>query len=206
KTIKKVILNGIDHRVYYPTNKKKNAKIVILFVARIVPRKGLLYLLKAFKNLLKKTKNIKLTVLGDGPQLSTCMKYARIHNFKKYINFKGYIIGKEKIRSYQEADIFCAPYRNEAFGLTLLEAMAIGVPIVSFKNSAFKEILKDYPYQELLVKPKDTNKLAEALSKLINNEKMRKELSSWEIKESKKYSWKKVAKETEEFYYQILNK
>ena len=83
--------------------------------------------------------------------------------------------------------------------------MATGTPIVGFNNSAFKEILKNYPYPDLLVKSRDVDKLALALEKIIKNNNMREKLSLWLIKESKKYSWKKIAKETEEFYYKILN-
>ena len=84
--------------------------------------------------------------------------------------------------------------------------MATGTPIVGFKNSAFNEILKGYPYPELLVKSHDIDKLAGALEKIIKDNNMRQKTYSWLIKESKKYGWEKIAKETEDFYYTIIDK
>lgn len=203
KVIQKVIYHGVD-KSFFPINKKDSNIINLLFVGRIVNRKGLKYLLKAIKKITKDLSNIKLTVLGDGPMKKSLENYVTKNKLKKFVSFKGETIGQEKIKYYQNADIFCAPYFDEAFGITIIEAMACGLPIVAFKNSAFKEILKDYPYPELLVKPRDVDKLTRALEKIIEDKNMRQEISSWLLKESKKYSWKKVAKEIQEFYYKVL--
>ena len=88
----------------------------------------------------------------------------------------------------------------------MIEAMACGVPVVGFKNNATKEIFKDCPDKEFFVEPKDTNGLADSLIELLTNDKRRKNLSRWCLKESKKYSWAKAAEETEKFYYRVLNK
>ena len=82
--------------------------------------------------------------------------------------------------------------------------MATGTPIIGFKSSAFKETLKDYPYPELFVKPRDVDKLAQAIEIIIKDKEMRQKITTWLIKESKKHSWEKIAKETEEFYFNIL--
>jgi len=205
KVIQKVIYHGVD-KSFFPINKKDSNIINLLFVGRIVNRKGLKYLLKAIKKITKDLSNIKLTVLGDGPMKKSLENYVTKNKLKKFVSFKGETIGPEKIKYYQNADIFCAPYFDEAFGITIIEAMACGLPIVAFKNSAFKEILKDYPYPELLVKPRNVNKLTRALEKIIEDKNMRQEISSWLLKESKKYNWEKTAKETEEFYLKVLDK
>ncbi|MBI5127068.1 glycosyltransferase family 4 protein [Candidatus Roizmanbacteria bacterium] len=201
--IKQVIHNAVD-RSFFPIKKEKTKIVNLLYVGRIVSRKGLQYLLKAFNKIKKDLPKIKLTILGEGPLRESLKEYVRNNSLGRLVDFKGEIIGKEKIRYYQNADIFCAPYSDESFALTVLEAMACGLPIVGFKNEAFKEILKDYPYKQFLVEPKDTGELAKALKKLIYDEKIRSVISSWSIKESKKYSWEKVAEETEKLYFQIL--
>ncbi len=201
--IKQVIRNAVD-KSFFPINKEKNNVINLLYVGRIVSRKGLQYLLKAFKKIRKDFPKTELTILGEGPMKKKMKEYVKNNNLGKSVSFKGEIIGKEKIKYYQNADIFCAPYSDESFALTVLEAMACGLPIVGFRNEAFKEILKDYPYQEFLVDSKDVGQLAKALKKLIQENKIRNVLSSWSIKESKKYSWEKVAEETEKLYYQVL--
>lgn len=204
KTIRKVIPNGIDYNLYHPINIKNNKRITILFVARIVRRKGLLYLLEVIKNLTKKFSDLKLIVLGDGPQLLACKLYVKKNHLEKYVEFKGYVTGKEKIRFYQEADIFCAPYINEAFGITILEAMACGIPIVGFNSDGISEILKNYPDLDLIVPRKNIKLLEKSINSLIVDNKKRGIIRKWLLDKSKEFDWKEIAKETEKLYYQIL--
>jgi len=201
----KIIHNGVD-KMFYPIKKQITNNLKILFLGRLVEKKGPKYLLKAFYKIIKKFLKLKLIIVGKGEYKKSLENYVKDRNLESNVAFEGEIIGQKRVKYYQQADIFCAPYSDEAFGITVLEAMVTGTPIVGFNNSAFQEILKDYPYPELLVKSRDVDKLALALEKIIEDKNMRKEISSWLLKESKKYSWEKIAKETEEFYYQILNK
>lgn len=203
--VKKIVINnGVHSNLFYPL-KNKNKKITLLFVARIVPRKGLMILLKTLKELIKELPNIKLIILGDGPHLITCKEYAKDNQLENFVDFKGYIIGKNKIKYYQNSDIFCAPYRNENFAITILEAMSCGIPIVGFDSDGVKEILSGYPDCDLIVPYKDTKLFAEAIKSLVLDDSKRKRIRKWLLKRREKYSWEKIAKETEEFYYNVLN-
>lgn len=201
----KIIHNGVD-KIFYPIKKQATSNLKLLFLGRLVNKKGPKYLLKAFYKIIKKFPKLKLIFVGKGEIKKSLEKYVRDRKLKGNVIFEGEIIGQKRVKYYQQADIFCAPYSDEAFGLTVLEAMATGTPIVGFKNSAFQEILKGYPHPELLVKTRDVDKLTRALEKIIKDKNMRQKISSWLIKESKKYNWEKIAQETEEFYYQVLNK
>lgn len=201
-----IIHNGIEEN-FLPLNNKKTGKIIkLLFLGRIVSRKGLIYLIKTVNQISKKREDFHLTIVGDGLLRKKLESYVKLHNLHKFVTFTGEIIGEKRIKYYQNADIFCAPYLDEAFGITVLEAAACGLPIVGFNNMAFKEIFKKYPYPKLLVELKNIKKLEKVLLTLMDNKKMRKEISNWCIAESKKYSWKKMAKETEKFYYKVLDK
>lgn len=201
--VKKIVINnGVHSNLFYPLE-NKNKKITLLFVARIVPRKGLMILLKTLKELIKDLPNIKLIVLGDGPHLITCKEYAKNNKLENFVEFKGYITGKDKIKYYQTSDIFCAPYRNENFAITLLEAMSCGIPIVGFDSNGVKEILTGYPDDDLIVSYKNIQLLGKAIKSLALDSSKRKRIKSWLLKRRKKYTWEKIAKETEEFYYKI---
>lgn len=201
----KIIHNAVD-KMFFPVEKKITSDINLLFLGRLVEKKGPKHLLKSFYKIVKKFPKIKLIFVGNGPIKKSLEKYVKEKNLGNNVTFAGQIIGHKRIKYYQQADIFCAPYSDEAFGLTVLEAMATGIPIVGFNNSAFKEILKDYPNPELLVKSRNVDKLAGALEKIIKNKDMRQKISFWLLKESKKYSWENIARETEEFYYRVLKK
>ena len=206
KLIKETIYNGIEKNFLPLINKKKSKVIKLLFLGRIVSRKGLIYLIKTINQISKKRQDFHLTIVGDGLLKKNLESYVKNHNLQKFVTFTGEIIGDKRIRYYQEADIFCAPYLDEAFGITVLEAAACGLPIVGFNNMAFKEILKKYPYPKLLVKSRNIKKLEKALLTLMDDKKIQKNISAWCFKESKKYSWEKVAAQTEEFYYKILSR
>ncbi|MEK7597711.1 MAG: glycosyltransferase family 4 protein [Patescibacteria group bacterium] len=204
--VKKIVINnGVHSNLFCPVE-NKNKKITLLFVARIVPRKGLMILLKTLKELIKDVPNIKLIVLGDGPHLITCKEYVKDNKLGNFVEFKGYITGKNKIKYYQKSDIFCAPYRNENFAITILEAMSCGIPIVGFDSNGIKEILSGYPDRDLIVPYKDTKLFEEAIKSLVLDDSKRKRIRKWLLKRREKYSWEKIAKETEEFYYKVLEK
>lgn len=202
--MQQIIHNGVD-KMFFPIEKQKSSSIKILFLGRLVEKKGPKLLLKAFYKIIKKFPKLKLIFVGQGYYKRSLENDVKDRNLESSVFFEGEIIGQERVKYYQQADVFCAPYRDEAFGITLLEAMATGTSIVGFKNSAFNEILKNYPFPELIVKSQDIDKLANALEKIIKDRDMRQKISSWLIKESKKYSWNKIAKETEAFYYRVLN-
>ena len=200
----KVIYNAVDNAAFAPIKKNKVKIINLLFAGRLVNRKGLIYLLKAIKKITANHSNIKLIVIGDGPEKLKLEKYVRDNNLSKFIDFKGEILGNARISYFQKSDIFCAPYTDEAFGITILEALSCGVSVIGFKNEAFYEVLKGYPYPKLFVQNKNMIKLSEALTELIKNNKKRDEIGKWGINRVKVFNWASTAEETEELYNQIL--
>lgn len=203
RSSKIVIHNGIDPKLFYP--KPTQAKnIRLLFVARIIPRKGLLFILRAMTVLTKEIKSIRLTVMGKGPQLAECKQFVKKHKLTKFVEFKGYVSGRKKIKIYQNSDIFCAPYRNEAFAVTLIEAMACEIPIVGFDSDGVKEALVGYPFPELITPYRNVKLLTKALEKLILDTKMRNKIKNWLSKKRKSLSWSRIALQTEDFYYKVL--
>lgn len=205
KIIRQVIHNGYDDN-FFPKKKSYSSTVKLLFVGRLVKKKGPMYLLKAFNKVLKFYPKTVLTIVGMGKLFPSLKRYVKNHHLENNVVFAGEVFGKDRVKFYQESDIFCAPYSDEAFGLTIVEAMATGTPIVGFKNSAFREILKNYPYPKFLVKLKDVNQLATALKKAIADKNIRKKISSWLINESDKYHWDDIAEKTEKFYLKVLRR
>jgi len=201
---KAVIPNGIDLEEFNPRvpklKKFLNGKINILFVGRIEERKGLIYLLKAYKILEKKFSNLRLIIIGEGPLKKDCQKYVKENNLKN-VYFEDQITGKNLVSYYNSCDIFCSPaIFGESFGLVLLEAMACGKPVVAFANTGYKQFLQDKKGGRFLAKNRNYKDLAEKLEILIKNPKLRKEMAEWGVKEAQNYSWPKIANQVLNFY------
>ena len=205
-----VIPNGIDLEEFNPKvpklKKFLDSKINILFVGRIEERKGLIYLLKAFKILAKKfspplnfSGGLRLIIVGEGELKKECQNYVKENNLKE-VYFEGAKTGQELVSYYNSCDIFCAPsIFGESFGLILLEAMACKKPVVAFANQGYLEFLKEKKGR-ILAKNRDFRDLSKKIKILIKNPKLRKEMGEWGIREAKKYSWPKIAARILDFY------
>ena len=109
------------------------------------------------------------------------------------IIFKGSVSDDELANLYKNASIFVMPSLYEGFGLPVLEAMSYGVPCVVSDNSSLREIVGN---NALLVDANNSNDLAEKMSALLNDEKLRKDLSRRGIENAKRFSWIKSAEKT----------
>ena len=201
---KVVIPNGVDlerfNKKVAKIKKFKDGKINILFVGRIEERKGLIYLLRAYKILQKKFKNLRLIIVGEGELKEDCQIFVKENNLKE-VHFVGEKTGKELVSFYATSDIFCAPsIYGETFGIVLLEAMACQLPVVAFANLGYKTLLKGKIGEILLAKPKSYKNLAQKLEILIKNKNLRIQLGKWGKREVKKYAWCKIADKVLDFY------
>ena len=202
--LKKVIPNGIDLNEFNPSvsgfEKFDDGKINILFLGRIEERKGLIYLLEAYKNLQEKHDNLRLIIVGDGPLKEECEKYAKENNLNE-VCWEGGQSGDAVPRYFASADIYCSPaIFGESFGIVLLEAMASGKPVCGFANSGYKELMRGTRGEAFFAEPKDVPGLTDVLERFIGDEKLRKEAGEWGLEEVKKYSWEKVADQVLDFY------
>jgi phosphatidylinositol alpha-mannosyltransferase len=220
---KVVIPNGIDLEEFNPKvpkiKKFLDGKINILFLGRIEERKGLIYLLKAFKILNKNFPNLRLIVVGEGPLKEDCQNWVEKNKLKTEspqsrneggkegrpsltnIVFEGAAKENEVPSYYTTCDIYCSPaIYGESFGIVLIEAMASGIPVVAFANKGYQAVLEKGKGKRFLVKPRDYKTLAKKLEVLIKNPHLRKEMGEWGIKEAKKYAWPKIADQVLAFY------
>lgn len=200
---KTVIPNGIDVEEFNPETPKikkfLDNKINILFLGRIEERKGLIYLLRAFKILEKKFSNLRLIIIGEGELRKDCENWARKNNLKE-VCFEGERRGQKVPPYYTTADIFVSPaIFGESFGLVLIEAMASGIPVVAFANQGYKSFLKGKK-GAFLVPPKDYKGLAKKIEVLIKNENLRKKMGEWGCSEAQNYSWDKISSQVLDFY------
>lgn len=138
---------------------------VILYLSRIVQRKGLDYLIRAFAMLEKET-NVALLIVGDGPFRKECENLAKELKVKNAY-FVGYV--KDQPSYFKNCDIFVLPAIREPWGLVINEAMAFGKPIVTSDGvgAAYNLVIDEY--NGYVVKTKNVQDLYKALYKIISN-------------------------------------
>ena len=203
-----VIPNGVDLEMFNPgvpkIKKFDDGRTNILFLGRIEERKGLIYLLKAYKILTKKPKTnfgggLRLIIVGKGPLRNDLENWVKINKLKNVI-FEDEVSENRIPSYYSTCDIFCSPaIFGESFGLVLVEAMACQKPVVAFANEGYQQVLKGKG-SKFLVKPRDYKTLAKKLEILIENEKLRKEMGEWGRCEAQKYSWPRITDRVLDFY------
>jgi len=145
-------------------------KKIILFLGRLVPYKGVEYLLAAFPEVKKKIPEAYLLIVGDGPLKEKTLEAAEGMGDVK-------VLGRQEDNSsyYAACDVFALPSvtRQEAFGISLLEAMASEKACVTTDISGMPEVVG---HAGVLVPPKDAKALASALVELLEDPHRRKAL------------------------------
>jgi glycosyltransferase involved in cell wall biosynthesis len=182
---------------------KKKFKIngnYLLSVATLEPRKNLKRIIEAFKML--KTKDLKLVIVGKQGWDDSLPKL----NFKRRnskIIFTGYISGENKTALYSGATCLVYPSLYEGFGLPVLEAMKCGCPVLASNISSLPEVAG---HAGILVDPVDVEEIAKGMGEIINNKEKREEMIKKGLKQIKKFSWEKAAKETLKIYQEVVGR
>lgn len=203
-----IIPNGIDFERFStdlpPVEGLRDGKLNILFVGRAEKRKGLNYLLQAYRKIKLELPQSRLIVVGPGNR----QKYEPVIKRLKLddVVFTDYVPNEALPAYYQTADVFCAPATGgESFGIILLEAMAASRPIVASAIEGYASVMS-HGAEGLMVPPKDVQAIANALLKLLNDEPGRREMGLRGHQKSENYSWPNVAKTVNEYYLNIYNK
>jgi phosphatidylinositol alpha-mannosyltransferase len=205
----KIIPNGIDLERFSPDvppiDEFCDGKLNILFVGRLEKRKGLDYLLKAYKPVKQEIPNCRLIVVGPGTRLRRKYEKQVKHNRLTDVVFIGYVSYDDLPRYYKTADVFCTPATGwESFGIVLLEAMAVGKPIIASSVGGYARLIT-HGVEGLLVPPKDDKALASSLISLLKDEKLRLQMGAKGRLKAKEYAWEDIAQRVLDYYVSVLN-
>ncbi len=173
---------------------------ILLFVGRMGFEKKIEVLLKSMKYL--EEEKIFLLLIGSGPYLKKYKETAKKLKLKN-VKFLGYVEDKLLHSIYLSSDIFVSPSDTETQGITFLEAMNAGLPIIGVNKFGAKEVVKT-GINGLLAKPEDSKDLAVKIKKLVDNEKLIKRFSNNSKKIAKNYYINKTSKKLLELYKKII--
>ncbi|MBI2335117.1 glycosyltransferase family 4 protein [Candidatus Daviesbacteria bacterium] len=166
----------------------------IFYVGNAHPHKNVEGLIKAFLKLKINFPKLKLVLAGHDHYFWQRIK-------KEYqdkdIIYRGYVSDEELVTLYKNAGCFVMPSFEEGFGIPLLEAMALGCPVVSSNAGSLPEIGGD---AAIYFDPHSEKDIITKISMVLDNENLRKDLIKKGLQRYKKFSWKKMAKQTLEVY------
>lgn len=164
-----VLFNGIDLEMF-SSSVPRERENVIFFLGRHEPRKGLGVLIEAMEVL---PSDVRLWIASDGPETEALKERTRGDS---RIEWLGRICDEEKVDRLARAAVFCAPsLRGESFGIVLVEAMAMGAPVVSTDIDGYRRVAIDGE-SAILVPPGDPRALASALARVLTDRSLAERL------------------------------
>jgi phosphatidyl-myo-inositol alpha-mannosyltransferase len=204
-----VVPNGIDVESYArprpPLPELQDGKVNLLFVGRLDKRKGLIYLLKALPHVKYHFPNLRLIVVGafDEAQMEEYRDYVRDTGLTDVV-FKGFVSDEDKIRYYQQCDVYCSPaIGRESQGVVLLEAMAAKKPVIATALDGYRTVVR-HEQDGLLVPAADETALAVGLCRLLADGALRRRLAEAGYAKVQAYSWAKVARRLLDVYGEAI--
>jgi glycosyltransferase involved in cell wall biosynthesis len=191
-----VVNYGVDHRVYYSRPAIKRAARQVLYIGEVSRSKGADTVLRAFSIVKKQVGDAELLIGGKKSRDQPMLENLAAELGLKDATFLGYIPEDDLPRYYSSATVMIFPSRC-GFGLSTLEAMACGTPVIVGAVLDAPEFLAD---AGLLVNPDDPKDLAQGIEKILTDPELRDELSAKAIERAKAFSWEKMAGETAYVY------
>jgi glycosyltransferase involved in cell wall biosynthesis len=196
-----VIYEASDVSTTPPTKYQLPFTKYLLYVGQQSDYKNIKRLGDAHQLLLAKYPDLGLVLVGK--KNASALKNEAYFNSRNYeqIVFTDFVNDNQLSWLYAHAKAYIFPSLMEGFGLPGLEAMGYGTPVVSSNATCLPEI---YEQAAHYFNPEDTSDMAEAIDQVLSDDTLRTRLSKAGYKQIKKYSWKKMAKETHKVYLNAL--
>lgn len=184
---------------------KQSEKKRILFVGRLIERKGLVYLIDAVKEVVKHI-DTNLDIVGSGPLVWELNHKIKLNGLEDIVRIHTHVGSEELKRYYQNCDVFILPAiidqwgDTEGQGVVLLEALNFKKPVIASDVGGIIDIVKDGK-TGVLIPEKDSQRLAEAVKKILTDRNLAKQLGEAGYHHAKdNFGWEKIIEKTIETY------
>ena len=197
-----VIPLGVDQNHFYPENTEYDNSSIIS-ISRLSEKNGLDTLIRAMPLVLKELPEAKLKIYSTGHLYNMLMEIVKRNDLEKSVKFFGEVSYNDLPNAYRSGRIFVRPATDEGFGLSFLESMACGIPVIGTNVGSIPEIVKDKT-TGLLVSPKQPDELAEQIIKIMTDDKLYKKLRKKGLELSSNFTWKNTCKELIKLYESMM--
>ena len=208
-----IVPNGIDTKRYNASVDQSAVKgrygvhpdeKLVLCVGRLVPQKGIEYLIRAVPQIARRYPNSKFIIVGEGWLRGHLEYIARSTGHQWKITFTGWIPDQELVALLNSADALVVPSIYEPFGIVALEGMAAGVPVVASDVGGLAEIV-EHEHTGILAYSRSPESIAWAVGRVLSDPDHSKELvQNAQEMVQKTYSWEAIAMKTAKIYKEVV--
>lgn len=196
------ISNGIYTDKYIKKNKEKLQKNTILYVGRFVPSKNIEMIVRALPKILSKV-DARLILVGGGTTENKIKNLVKDLNIENSVLFTGFA-SEEKVRKiYEKANIFVTASAADNQPLTILEALASGLPVIAAKIGGIPELIK-HGRNGFLFKTNNLDSLTKNILKILLDKNLQRQMSKEGIKTAKSHDIKEVIFSMENLYQKAI--
>lgn len=168
-----------------PSEERSGEPLTLISVGRLAFEKGQLELVRVFHQVRERfDKRVRLVLVGgDGGDRTAIEKFIREHHLQESVQITGFVSQESLEELYRKSDVFILLTRNESFCLAFAEALSYGIPCIGYGIGALET---SFTRGVVLVEPFDSNKVADALQQLVNDDALRMRLGQ----EAREFAWK----------------
>jgi glycosyltransferase involved in cell wall biosynthesis len=190
-----VIPNGVDvhpfQAVELPVARESlgftDDDLLLVYMGRVGPEKNLAFLLRAFAGIAKTYENVNLLILGDGPERENLEDRVRVMGINERVKFTGMIPYPELPAYMAAADVFVTASVTEVHPLSVIEALASGLPVIGIDSPGIGDTVED-GVTGFLAPEEDLAVFTAKISRIINDHEARQRMSEQAIKSSMQYA------------------
>lgn len=193
-----VIGNGVEPSFFVNPSKKGKVQPTLVYTGRLEREKNPLRLITIAKELKKKIPNFKMLIIGDGKMFQEMFDKTQKFRLEENITFTGQVDRRLLPEIYKSVHLFITPSTSEVMPISILEAMASGIPIIAVKNSGLEEVVIEGKTGFMI--QNSPKKIAERIESLFSNPKALHNLAMSTYKNALNYSAENTAKKLIEVY------
>ncbi|RME28924.1 MAG: glycosyltransferase family 1 protein, partial [Candidatus Zixiibacteriota bacterium] len=175
----------------------------ILYLGRIKKYKSIQHLIAAFARVREELPEARLMVVGDGDYLPALKAQAAELGLTEAVEFPGFVSVEDKVNRMRRAHVAVLPSLKEGWGLTNIEANAVGTAVIAADSPGLRDSVRDnetgflYPYG-------DIEQLTQRLLTILRDETTRRRLEQGGLKWAEQFNWDRSAKKFEQLLFEVL--
>ncbi|HEY5118762.1 MAG TPA: glycosyltransferase [Anaerolineales bacterium] len=198
-----IIPNALDLEVFHPAEKFNQDRLRAVYVGRLAAEKNLPFLLRAFSIAVSLHPKLELVLIGDGPERSALETLTRILRIVPQVTFLGERPHRELPALLAESDLFLTASATEVHPLSLIEAMAAGLPVVAVGGEGISETVQDGVSG--LLSANSPGDFAEKISRIASDPALGRDLAAGAVRTAQAFDIRRVTRQHLEKFASLLS-